>query len=185
MFHVPRAGPRLVGCFFRVIMENTGLYKPEGLWWTEATRAAFQDDMACLEEKHSQMILQDGGINLHDVNKRLNLQGLSDVEDNVAVRISVKVFNDRLFTNRYLNRDYRLPGVEHLSSQQLFFIYLARSHCEIFTIEKKLEDIRCSYKSKGKYRTNLPLSNNHEFADAFQCAHGTEMNPTTQCSVWR
>ncbi|XP_075723269.1 uncharacterized protein LOC119167075 isoform X2 [Rhipicephalus microplus] len=185
MFHVPRAGPRLVGCFFRVIMENTGLYKPEGLWWTEATRAAFQDDMACLEEKHNQMILQDGGINLHDVNKRLNLQGLSDVEDNVAVRISMKVFNDRLFTNRYLNRDYRLPGVEHLSSQQLFFIYLARSHCEIFTIEKKLEDIRCSYKSKGKYRTNLPLSNNHEFADAFQCPHGTEMNPTTQCSVWR
>ncbi|KAL3226233.1 hypothetical protein MRX96_025147 [Rhipicephalus microplus] len=113
------------------------------------------------------------------------LQGLSDVEDNVAVRISVKVFNDRLFTNRYLNRDYRLPGVEHLSSQQLFFIYLARSHCEIFTIEKKLEDIRCSYKSKGKYRTNLPLSNNYEFADAFQCPHGTEMNPTTQCSVWR
>ncbi|XP_037499993.2 neprilysin-2 [Rhipicephalus sanguineus] len=184
MFHVPRAGPRLVGCFFRVVMENTGLYKPEGLWWTEATRAAFQESVACIEDKHNQMILQDGGIDLHDVSRRPNLQGLSDLEDNVGVRISVKVFNDRLFTNRYLNRDYRLPGVEHLSSQQLFFIYLARSHCEVPSVAKSLEDIRCSYKSKGKYRTNLPLSNNHEFADAFQCAPGTVMNPTTQCSVW-
>ncbi|KAL1415940.1 hypothetical protein MTO96_028532 [Rhipicephalus appendiculatus] len=100
MFHVPRAGPRLVSCFFRVIL--------------------------------GEQFCKTGGIDLRDVNKRLNLQGLSDVEDNVAVRISVKVFNDRLFTNRYLNRDYRLPGVEHMSSRQLFFIYLARSHCEVF-----------------------------------------------------
>ncbi|XP_075555836.1 uncharacterized protein LOC142588196 isoform X1 [Dermacentor variabilis] len=184
MFHVPRAGPRLIGCFFRVILENTGLYKPEGLWWTEATRAAFQESMACLEEKRDQMVLQHRGIDLHDVSRRLNLQGLSDIEDNVAVRVSVKVYDDRLFTNRYLNRDYRLPGVEHLSSRQLFFIYLARSHCEAPSVEKSIEDIRCSYKSKGRYRTNLALSNNREFADAFQCASGTEMNPTTQCSVW-
>ncbi|KAH7940728.1 hypothetical protein HPB49_004528 [Dermacentor silvarum] len=113
MFHVPRAGPRLIGCFFRVILENTGLYKPEGLWWTEATRAAFQESMACLEERRNQM-----------------------------------------------------------------------SHCEAPSVERSIEDIRCSYKSKGRYRTNLALSNNREFTDAFQCASGTEMNPTTQCSVW-
>lgn len=184
MFHVPRAGPRLIGCFFRVILENTGLYKPEGLWWTEATRAAFQESMACLEERRNQMVFQHRGIDLHEVSRRLNLQGLSDIEDNVAVRVSVKVFDDRLFTNRYLNRDYRLPGVEHLSSRQLFFIYLARSHCEAPSVERSIEDIRCSYKSKGRYRTNLALSNNREFTDAFQCASGTEMNPTTQCSVW-
>ncbi|XP_049526882.1 uncharacterized protein LOC125946838 [Dermacentor silvarum] len=93
MFHVPRAGPRLIGCFFRVILENTGLYKPEGLWWTEATRAAFQESMACLEERRNQMVFQHRGIDLHDVSRRLNLQGLSDIEDNVAVRVSVKVFD--------------------------------------------------------------------------------------------
>ncbi|KAK8765009.1 hypothetical protein V5799_032378 [Amblyomma americanum] len=152
MFHVPRAGPRLIGCFFRAILENTNMYKPEGLWWTEATQAAFQESMACLEERRNEMVYQHRGINLQDASRGLNLQGLSDIEDNVAVRISAKVYDDQLFTNRYLNRDYRLPGVEHLTSKQLFFIYLARSHCEAPSVEKSLEDIRCSYKSKGRYR---------------------------------
>lgn len=184
MFHVPRSGPRLVSCFFRVLLENTNLYEPEGLWWTEATRAAFQEKMSCLEEKRDQMIYQDRGFHLENMDRRLNLQGLSDVEDAVAVRVSVKVYEDRLFTNRYLNRDYRLPHVPHLSSRQLFFIYLARSHCEVRSSERSIEEVRCSFKSRGKYRTNLPLSNSPEFAEAFQCSPGSEMNPSAQCSVW-
>lgn len=184
MFHVPRSGPRLVSCFFRVLLENTNLYEPEGLWWTEATRAAVQDKMNCLEEKRDQMIQRDRGFDLHGIGRRLNLQGLSDIEDAVAVRVSIKVYDDRLFTNRYLNRDYRLPHVPHLSSRQLFFIYLARSHCEVRSTERSIDEIRCSYKSRGKYRTNLPLSNSPEFAEAFQCSSGSEMNPSSQCSVW-
>lgn len=51
---------------------------------------------------------------------------LSDLEDTVGIRIASKVFQDQLFTNRYLNRDYRLAGAGDWSSKQLFFIYYAR-----------------------------------------------------------
>ncbi|VDM64678.1 unnamed protein product [Angiostrongylus costaricensis] len=35
-----------------------------------------------------------------------------------------------------------------------------------------------------KYRVNQVLANQPEFAAAFNCAIGTQMNPTERCAVW-
>ncbi|KAM7289501.1 hypothetical protein ISCGN_029630 [Ixodes scapularis] len=183
MFHVPRAAPRLVGCFLRVLLENINFYEPEGPWWTEKTRALVEERTSCLQRSHE--ALADAK---HPQRKAYDppyLGGLNHLEDTLSVRVALKVYDDLLYTNRYLDRDYRLVGAEHISSKQLFFIYFARSMCEVPDTFDRFMNSHLSSKNNGIYRVNVALMNNHEFADAFGCAAGTRMAPAEPCSVWK
>ncbi|XP_042144479.1 neprilysin-1-like [Ixodes scapularis] len=183
MFHVPRAAPRLVGCFLRVLLENINFYEPEGPWWTEKTRALVEERTSCLQRSHE--ALADAK---HPQRKAYDppyLGGLNHLEDTLSVRVALKVYDDLLYTNRYLDRDYRLVGAEHISSKQLFFIYFARSMCEVPDTLDRFMNSHLSSKNNGIYRVNVALMNNREFADAFGCAAGTRMAPAEPCSVWK
>ncbi|CAN8008868.1 unnamed protein product [Ixodes pacificus] len=182
MFHVPRSAPRLVGCFLRVLLENINFYEPEGAWWTEKTRALVEERTSCLQRSHD--ALADTKHPQRRTYDPPYLRGLNDLEDTLSVRVALKVYDDLLYTNRYLDRDYRLVGAEHISSKQLFFIYFARSMCEVPDTFDRFMNSHLSSKSNGIYRVNVALMNNHEFADAFGCAAGTRMVPAEPCSVW-
>lgn len=177
MFHVPRAVTRLVSCYFKILEENTNIYEPEGLWWTERTRMMFQEKQLCFLSEYTP---QSSSM----------VSSLSDVEDNLAVRIALKVYDDRLYTNRYLNKDYRLATLPDVSSRQLFFIYYALSLCAATEVlhpphvPKRVEVEGTSMKSSNEKRVNVPLMNSPEFAQAFQCGADVPMNPYKKCSLW-
>ncbi|EEC18527.1 hypothetical protein IscW_ISCW014215 [Ixodes scapularis] len=158
-------------------------YEPEGPWWTEKTRALVEERTSCLQRSHE--ALADAK---HPQRKTYDppyLGGLNHLEDTLSVRVALKVYDDLLYTNRYLDRDYRLVGAEHISSKQLFFIYFARSMCEVPDTFDRFMNSHLSSKNNGIYRVNVALMNNHEFADAFGCAAGTRMAPAEPCSVWK
>lgn len=50
--------------------------------------------------------------------------------------------------------------------------------------EDALTKIRSSVHSPGIIRVLGPLSNSEDFANAYKCPSGSQMNPTNKCSVW-
>lgn len=79
--------------------------------------------------------------------------------------------------------EQELPGLE-LTHDQLFFLNYAQIWCGSMRPEDALSKLRSSVHSPGVIRVIGPLSNSKEFSDAYQCALGTQMNPTNKCSVW-
>ncbi|XP_040078315.3 endothelin-converting enzyme 1-like [Ixodes scapularis] len=162
MFHVPRVGPRLAACLFQAVFEEN-FYHPYERLWTIASNEAFKQIPSCLSKQY--------GI------KRKSWM-LGEIEANAGLAVAYQVFQDRLFTKRYLQKDYRLQGCDRLSSNQLFFVYFAMSYCEHST-HKKSDSMRNFFEN----RVNVPVMNSKEFADAFSCQPGSPMNPTTKCTV--
>ncbi|XP_029348415.1 endothelin-converting enzyme 1-like [Acyrthosiphon pisum] len=78
----------------------------------------------------------------------------------------------------------RLPGLEDLSPEQLFFVGFASIWCESTTEQALLNDLLTDVHSPGKIRVLGTLSNSNEFAKAFRCPIGSPMNPSEKCKIW-
>lgn len=76
-----------------------------------------------------------------------------------------------------------LPGL-NLTHEQLFFLNYAQIWCGSMRPEDALAKIRSSSHSPGRIRVIGPLSNSHDFAEAFHCKSGSKMHPANKCVVW-
>jgi len=76
------------------------------------------------------------------------------------------------------------PELAGFTPDQLFFVSYAQSWCTKATPEYLEQQVRTDPHSPPKFRVNGPLMNTPFFAEAFQCAEGTPMNPTDRCVVW-
>ena len=76
-----------------------------------------------------------------------------------------------------------LPGL-NMTHDQLFFLNYAQIWCGSMRPEDAETKIRSSVHSPGPIRVLGPLSNSHEFSQAYGCDLGTRMNPEKKCSVW-
>ena len=90
----------------------------------------------------------------------------------------------RLYVKDMGKERLRLPGLEHYTHEQLFFISFGNLWCETYTPAAShyaLEDSHCP----GKIRLKGVLSNSEEFAETFKCRKGTGMNPHEEkCRIW-
>ena len=76
-----------------------------------------------------------------------------------------------------------LPGL-NMTHDQLFFLNYAQIWCGSMRPEDAETKIRSSVHSPGPIRVLGPLSNSHEFSQAYGCDLGSRMNPEKKCSVW-
>ena len=85
----------------------------------------------------------------------------------------------------------QLPGLTHLTPQQLFFLSEASAWC----YNGKEEWIRDFFNPPEGWvpfnvhpfpyhRVLLPAMNSQDFAKAFQCKAGSPMNPVKKCVIW-
>lgn len=90
----------------------------------------------------------------------------------------------RLFVKENGKEKMRLPGLEHYSHEQLFFISFGNLWCESYTPAASryaVEDSHCP----GKFRLKGVLTNSDEFAQTFKCPRGSGMNPNgRKCRIW-
>ncbi len=74
-----------------------------------------------------------------------------------------------------------MVGLRIFSPEQLFFVAYGSSLCE----RRRVVD---RYKKHNivlsKLQINGPVANSKDFAEAFECAPGTAMNPPTKCDVF-
>lgn len=76
-----------------------------------------------------------------------------------------------------------LPGLDYTPSQ-LFWISLTQSWCTKYS-QKHLKSLfEQANHSPEKFRILGTFSNRPEFANDFNCAEGSKMNPKNKCFIW-
>ncbi|XP_014258696.1 neprilysin-1-like [Cimex lectularius] len=145
-------------------------------WWNNATINKFRERAKCFIDQYSQYKLP-----LVDqfINGRMT-QG-ENIADNGGLKQSFRAYKKWVAQN---GEEKRLPGMEDLSHDQLFFLNYAQIWCGTMRPEDALTKIRSAVHSPGPIRVIGPLSNLKEFSKAFSCPLGSPMNPPNKCSVW-
>ncbi|XP_054931289.1 neprilysin-2-like [Dermacentor andersoni] len=147
-------------------------------WWTDQTRTQFDQKAKCFIEQYG---------NITDEEANMTLNGINTVGENIAdnggIRMAYQAY-ERLLKEEYKGVDTRLPGLTHLSGNQLFFIAEAMVWCSRY--RKKMRQLQIQYDphSPAEYRVNIPMQNMEEFATVFKCANDSKMNPEKRCRLW-
>ncbi|XP_064467529.1 neprilysin-1-like [Ornithodoros turicata] len=147
-------------------------------WWTNETRRAYTNLTGCF-------INQYGSIN--DSETSLLLNGVNTQGENVADNgglIGAYLTYKALAKNDTEHPDLALPGLEHISSDQMLFISNAVVWCTNMRQPALRRLIEYDPHAPPKYRIIVPMSNLPEFAEAFACQEGKQMNPQKKCRVW-
>ncbi|VDK72424.1 unnamed protein product [Anisakis simplex] len=146
-------------------------------WWDQATKEQFNKRTGCIVEQYSKFSLP--GTDVH-VNGLLT-QG-ENIADNGGVKEAYKAYKNRVKKSR--KDEKRLPGLEKYTNDQIFFMSFAQSWCGKSKPAAARELILTDPHSPPQFRVEGAAVNQPEFAEAFQCASGTAMNPVTKCDVW-
>ncbi|KAL1424272.1 hypothetical protein MTO96_020344 [Rhipicephalus appendiculatus] len=77
--------------------------------------------------------------------------------------------------------ELRLPGLEKLQGEQIFFTLLCFTMCGSMVAEADGP----GWAASGERLCNVPLMHSTHFAAAFECPQGSNMNPEFKCNFWQ
>ncbi|KAG0276183.1 hypothetical protein BGZ95_007864 [Linnemannia exigua] len=123
-------------------------------WWTNATLIAFNDKAQCFVDQYG----------------------------NFTIKGPDERFKSDSSGKKYKN--FKLPGLDKYTPEQLFFISYGRLWCNKERPELAVQMISTDTHSPTRWRVNGALMNLPEFSEVFQCKPGSTMNPTKRCSLW-
>ncbi|KAH8332771.1 hypothetical protein KR074_010440 [Drosophila pseudoananassae] len=146
-------------------------------WWSNKTIDEYINRTECFVDQYSSYHLTD--IDEY-IDGELTLG--ENIADNGGMREAFYAY--RLYVKEMGRERAKLPGLEHYSHEQLFFISFGNLWCETYTPAASryaLSDSHCP----GQMRLRGVLSNSEEFARTFKCASGSPMNPSQpKCRIW-
>ncbi|KAI7892361.1 uncharacterized protein EV154DRAFT_504900 [Mucor mucedo] len=147
-------------------------------WFTESSAKAYDEKAQCFVEQYENFTLT--GLD----NTEYPLDGDVQLGENIADSGGLDIAF-RAYQNHVLKQgaDQLLPGLEHLTPEQMFFINHGRSYCEI-TALSDAEEFAEEVHSPWYYRVIGGLQNDPNFAKTFNCPVGSPMNPAKKCSIW-
>ena len=168
-------------------------------WWNNATMTEFDKRTKCLVDQYNAYpgpkfqrewcFLNDlfyVSFNLTEYSVGLNVQGDltlgENIADNGGIRASYQAYKTMLEAG--LLNEPKMIGFEDLSSDQLFYIGFGQVWCSSYTKAARVKDFLDNPHSPIQFRVIGPLSNSPEFAKAFNCPTGSNMNPSKKCVVW-
>ncbi|KAF9082327.1 hypothetical protein BGX23_012578 [Mortierella sp. AD031] len=153
-------------------------------WWTNATEQAFNEKAQCFVEQYGNFTVKGPDGKDYNVNGQLTLG--ENIADNGGLKQAFRAWQFRhksdVAGKKYKN--FRLPGLENYTPEQLFFISYGRLWCNKQRPEAAVQQIRGDSHSPAKWRINGAVQNSPEFAQAFKCKTDTPMNPTKKCELW-
>ncbi|KAF9557898.1 hypothetical protein EC968_007402 [Mortierella alpina] len=153
-------------------------------WWSDATEEAFATKASCFVKQYGAFTVRGSDGKDYHVNGQLTLG--ENIADNGGLKQSFKTWHARYKADEqgetYMN--YRLPGLDDLTPEQLFFISYARPWCSKQRPQSAIRQMRTDPHSPAKWRINGAVQNSVEFAEAFKCKKGSPMNPVQKCDLW-
>ncbi len=142
-------------------------------WWAAEAIEAFQEQAQCVADHYSEYEVAEGA----SVNGNLTLgENIADIGGVKEGYAAYKLYEAR--------QEGLQPAVEGMTNDQLFFVSQAQVWCQLASEEMERMQVTTDPHSPAKFRVLGPLTNNAVFAEAFQCAEGTAMNPEQRCEVW-
>ncbi|XP_022784781.1 endothelin-converting enzyme homolog [Stylophora pistillata] len=159
--------------------DNSGrLFNKDGNladWWSNKSIEAFKNKSKCLEDQYSNYTFHS-----------LNLNGEQTLAENIADNAGIKqAFQAYQNWKRRRGRpEPYLPGMKDFTNEQIFFLGFAQIWCLKSRPSAVERLVTFSSHSPEKFRVIGSLSNFDEFAKAYKCPKGSQMNPEKKCSVW-
>jgi putative endopeptidase len=141
-------------------------------WWSPTIRDEFDARTKCVEKQYG----------AYEVLPGVRLDGKLTLGENIADIGGVRLAFDGYRRLRESAND-RIVA-EGFDEDQQFFLSVAQVWCSKYTDELKRTRAQTDPHSQPDWRVNGSLQNTPAFAEAFECAPGTPMNPAQKCEVW-
>ena len=140
-------------------------------WWTNFTEKGYDERSECF-------LKQFNDVKFDEVDSELTLaENIADSAGLKASYLALQTQHGKLYLDR-------VATGTRFTNKQLFFIAFAQNSCSRSTPEYDLLAHRTNTHAPDKYRVLGTLSNQPEFAEAFQCKPTDTYNPKTKCSIW-
>lgn len=142
-------------------------------WWTEATIKAFTERTECFIDQYAKYTVEGpDGKPLH-VNGRLTLG--ENIADAGGLSAAFQAWKDHASNNR----NQHLPGLDHFTQEQLFFVSYSNWWCGKSRKSAAISKIYTDPHAPKWARILGTMANSREFRESFQCKL---KDPT--CEIW-
>ncbi|XP_050475405.1 neprilysin-4-like isoform X3 [Bombus huntii] len=149
-------------------------------WWSNETLQRYHEKVECIIKQYGNYHLPELGNNNNFTVNGVNTQG-ENIADNGGIREAYKAY--QRFRTRNTNR-LALPGLANYSQEQLFFIGFAQVWCGSYTNGALKSKLIQGVHAPNHFRVIGTLSNNVDFAKAWNCPVESPMNPSRKCILW-
>ncbi|XP_055355679.1 endothelin-converting enzyme 1-like [Paramacrobiotus metropolitanus] len=136
-------------------------------WWTSATHSNYVQKKNNFIQFYNNISTPGGNIN-----GKLTLN--ENIADNGGYRAAYQAFHTFMDRTGYR---IKLPGLEALSIDQLFWLIAAQTTCSTSTTSYLKLLVTQSVHAPLKVRVLGPYMNNQDFSRAYNCSIGSPMNP--------
>ncbi|KAF9120736.1 hypothetical protein BGW39_011128 [Mortierella sp. 14UC] len=115
-----------------------------------------------------------------------NLTLPENIADNGGIKYSFSAWQDAFNSDPQgiTRKNYKLPGLEKYTPEQMFFISYGRVWCEKSMPERLESLLQNDPHSPAKWKIIGGVQNSLDFARAFKCRAGVPMSPVNKCSLW-
>ncbi|KAF9186124.1 hypothetical protein BGZ51_002249 [Haplosporangium sp. Z 767] len=153
-------------------------------WWSSETEKAFTNKARCFVEQYGNFTVKGADGKDYNVDGELTLG--ENIADNGGLKQSYRTWQARYNSDPSGQRakNFKLPGLDELTPEQLFFISYARPWCRKQRPQSVIRQVRTDSHSPAKWRINGVVQNSVDFAKAFNCKAGAPMNPHNKCDLW-
>ncbi|CAG5100894.1 Similar to Nep1: Neprilysin-1 (Drosophila melanogaster), partial [Cotesia congregata] len=148
-------------------------------WWSNATISEYRKRAQCFIDKFNNMSITYNNT-IYRVNSRKTLS--ENIADSTGVKAVFEAF--KVHNKKSSTPDVKLPGLEHLNENELFFLSYTHSFCSNLPINSLMYQLRNDNHSPAAVRIEGTLSNIEGFAETYNCPLGSRMNPHDKCSIW-
>lgn len=144
-------------------------------WWEAETDKRFKERAQCIIEQYGNYTVPENGLKVNGV----NTQG-ENIADNGGIKEAFRAYQEYVRDN---GPEPALPGLKY-TPKQLFWISAANIWCGKYRPEVLKLRVQVGSHSPAQFRVVGTVSNLEEFAETFNCPHGSPMRPLHRCSVW-
>ncbi|CAK9816371.1 Endothelin-converting enzyme 1 [Anthophora quadrimaculata] len=158
------------------------LYDEEGneMEWLSAMAEAYNKRAKCFVDQYNKYSIIKGE------NMTIEDYGNQTIGENIADTMGLQaVFRAYKRRERECGKpDPALPGLEHFTNDQSFFLSFANLWCEVEDRESTIRSAKYDVHSAARLRVIGPAANSQAFAKTFNCPVGSPMNPQNKCNIW-
>ncbi|KAL1919582.1 uncharacterized protein VTP21DRAFT_1513 [Calcarisporiella thermophila] len=148
-------------------------------WWSQEASHNFEMRAQCFVDQYSNFSMRAPNGSTVYLDGRNTLS--ENIADNGGIRQAYLAWKKSIEPSLH---DQILPGLEHYTREQLFFIASARPYCGYSSPEMQLQKLLTNEHSPEVFRVNGVAMNSEEFARAWKCPSGSRMNPNKKCTLW-
>ncbi len=149
--------------------DGTGMMRE---WWAPEVVEKFETAAQCVVKEY------DAFEPLPDLHVNGELTLGENIADLGGARVAYRAYQG------WVAEHGAEPEVAGLTADQQFWMSFGQAWCTVASEQVVRVRVQTDPHSPPRYRINGPVVNLPEFAEAFQCAEGTPMNPVESCEVW-